>query len=130
MLLADTSVWIDHFRRGNRRFEQYLSEGMVLIHPCVSGELACGNLKNRATILAELHALPLAMTADDTEVLHLIQSRKLWGRGIGWVDAQLVAAALISQCLFWTLDSRLGQVADDLGLVKAGAGLDQERNES
>jgi len=58
MVLADTSVWIEHFRRGEPALAERLAEGLVLMHPFVSGELACGNLKNRPAILADLHALP------------------------------------------------------------------------
>jgi predicted nucleic acid-binding protein len=114
--LADTSVWIDHFRRGRSDLTFRLSEGLVLIHPCVSGELACGNLKGRAAVISDLTALPSATPATDAEVLHLIEERMLWGRGIGWVDAHLLASALLSHSRLWTLDRRLAKAAEDLGL--------------
>jgi hypothetical protein len=85
-----------------------LSEGLVLMHPFVSGELACGSLKTRAAVLSGLHALPAAKLASYTEVLQLIEERRLWGRGLGWVDVHLLASALLSHCGFWTLDKKLG----------------------
>lgn len=79
-------------------------------------ELACGNLKNRAAILSDLDALPSAKLASNTEVLQLIEDRRLWGRGLGWVDAHLLASALLSHGGFWTLDEKLGEAAAGLGL--------------
>ena len=116
MLLADTSVWIEHFRRGNQRLKDYLSEGVVLMHPVVCGELACGNLKDRAAILSNLNTLPAAALASDHEVLLLVEGRRLWGRGLGWIDAHLLASALLSNCRLWTLDVRLAKAAVELGL--------------
>jgi predicted nucleic acid-binding protein len=115
-VLADTSVWIQHFRRGEPPLADHLSEGLVLMHPFVSGELACGNLKNRVTILSDLDALPSAQLASNTEVLQLIEDRRLWGRGLGWVDVHLLASALLSHCGFWTLDKKLGEAAREMGL--------------
>jgi len=117
MVLADTSVWIEHFRHGEQRLADRLSEGLVLMHPFVYGELACGNLKDRAVVLSDLHALPHAMVASNVEVLQFIEDRRLWGRGLGWIDAHLLASALLSNCRIWTLDTRLAKAAADLGLV-------------
>ncbi len=116
MVLADTSVWIKHFRQGEPALADYLGEGVVLMHPFVAGELACGNLKNRAAILSDLRALPQAIVASDAEVLQLIEERRLWGRGLGWIDLHLVAAALLAGCGLWTLDKRLARAARELGL--------------
>jgi predicted nucleic acid-binding protein len=116
MVLADTSVWVAHFREGHPGLTTLLTDGLVLMHPFVSGELACGNLKARASILADLNALPAATRAEDSEVTRLIEDRRLWGRGLGWVDAHLLAAALLSNCRLWTLDKRLDRAATDLGL--------------
>lgn len=116
MLLADTSVWIDHFRQNRSSLATCLSEGLILMHPWVYGELACGNLKNRSAILSDLKALPSAMPARDVDVLALIENRGLRGRGLGWVDMHLLASALLSNCRFWTLDKRLASAARDLGL--------------
>lgn len=117
MVLVDTSVWIEHFRQTQPVFVELLSEGLVLMHPFVSGELACGNLKSRAALLSDLKALPSATLATHLEVLRLIEERRLWGRGLGWIDAHLLASALLSHCQFWTMDKRLAQAATDLGLT-------------
>jgi predicted nucleic acid-binding protein len=116
MVLVDTSVWIQHFRQGEPVLIDRLSEGLVLMHPFVSGELACGNLKRRSEILSDLHEMPQAVLASNSEVLRLIEDRQLWGRGLGWVDLNLLASALLSGCEFWTLDRRLAVAAEDLGL--------------
>jgi predicted nucleic acid-binding protein len=116
MVLVDTSVWIAHFREGRPVLVDLLSDGLVVMHPFVSGELACGNLKSRAGILSDLRALPAAKQASDLEVMHLVEERRLWGRGLGWIDAHLLAAALLSNCRFWTLDKRLKNAATELGL--------------
>jgi predicted nucleic acid-binding protein len=116
MVLADTSVWVRHFRQGEPALAHHLSEGLVLMHPFVSGELACGNLKGRAAILSHLRALPQVKVASNAEVLQLIEDRRLWGRGLGWVDVHLLASALLSHCAFWTLDRKLREAATELGL--------------
>jgi predicted nucleic acid-binding protein len=116
MVLADTLVWIDHFRRGDPRLAARLSDGLVLMHPFVSGELARGNLKDRANILSDLHALPRANSASSAEVIRLIADRRRWGRRLGWIDAQLLASALLSKAGLWTLDSKLANAGAELGL--------------
>ena len=108
--LVDTSVWIDHLRSGNARLIELLREDSVLIHPAVIGELACGTLRRRAETLASLRLLPQAPEASLDEVLHFIDERRLHGRGIGWVDAQLLASAALSGVSLWTLDVRLAGV--------------------
>lgn len=116
MVLVDSSVWIAHFRTRQSVLAELLSDGLVLMHPYVAGELACGNLNNRNAILSDLAALPLATRASDVEVMRLIEARKLWGRGLGWVDMHLLAAAFLSHCRFWTLDKRLADAAAELSL--------------
>ena len=116
MILADTSVWIQHLRQGVPSLADLLSEGQILMHPVVVGELACGNLKTRAAILSDLHALPLANVASNPEVLQLIEHRRFWGRGLGLIDMHLLASALLSHCNLWTLDRRLADAAKELGL--------------
>jgi len=116
MVLADTSVWIQHFRRGEPTLASYLALGQVLMHPFVLGELACGNLKNRAEILCDLQELPSAKPASMAEALQLIEDRRLCGRGLGWVDVHLLASALLSDCGFWTLDKKLARAAAELEL--------------
>ncbi len=116
MVLVDSSVWIQHLRTGLPEFAHLLSEGAVLMHPFVRGELACGNLRNRAPILSELRALPAAVHVEDHEVLHLIEVRKLSGRGLGWIDAHLLASALVTNCRLWTLDKPLRKAASQLAV--------------
>jgi predicted nucleic acid-binding protein len=116
MTLADTSVWIAHFREGSPGLAGLLNEGSVLVHPFVIGELACGNFRDRTSILNDLQALPVAVTASHEEVLHVIERRKLWLVGIGWIDAHLLAAALLSNCQLWTLDLRLLRAATRAGV--------------
>ncbi len=116
MVLVDTSVWIAHFRDRQSELVNLLTDGQVVMHPFICGELACGNLRNRAELISDLNALPQAPRASDTEVMHLIDVRRLWGRGLGWVDMHLLAAALLSGFRFWTLDKRLDSTAFGLGL--------------
>lgn len=116
MTLVDTSVWIDHFRKPRRELIALLTQGEVLIHPHVLGELACGNLEDRTSILADLSALTPANVASNAEAMDLLEKRKLWGRGLGWIDVHLLASASISHCKVWTLDRRLAAAAEDLGL--------------
>ena len=117
MILVDTSVWVEHLRRGLPRLAKLLQEGEVLIHPWVIGELACGNLRNRQQVLDLLQGLPAATVASDAEVLLLIEGEQLIGRGIGYVDAHLVAAARLSHCRLWTQDRRLAAVALEQGVA-------------
>jgi hypothetical protein len=111
MILVDTSVWIAHFCEPGPKLARSLGEGLVMVHPFVVGELACGNLKNRARILSDLEALPRAVSATHAEALRLVKDRRLWGMGIGWIDAHLLASALLSEAELWTLDERLDRAA-------------------
>jgi predicted nucleic acid-binding protein len=116
LILADTSVWINHLRKQNSLFAGFLEESVVLMHPCVLGELALGCLKQRAEILRFLEALPEAEVAADDEVRHVIESKRLCGQGIGWIDAHLLASALLtSACSLWTLDIPLRTAASAAG---------------
>jgi predicted nucleic acid-binding protein len=117
MILVDTSVWIHHLRRGNPRLAVLLLDGEVLAHAFVAGELACCELGKRTEILGLLADLPQAPTATHDEVLHLVEQRCLWGRGLGWIDIHLLASALLAPCAVWTLDARLARVASSLGLA-------------
>ncbi len=118
MILVDTSVWVDHLQRGSTRLVQYLSQGAVLAHPFVVGELALENLRQRTQVLEALSQLPMATAATDSEVLEFIARQSLFGRGIGYVDAHLLAAArLTSGSWLWTLDQRLQAAASALELA-------------
>lgn len=117
MILVDSSVWVDHLRKKDRQLSLLLQEGKVLCHPFVLGELALGQMKNRTEILAHLTALPCTRSASHREVLHWIHHKKLHGRGIGWVDAHLLASALISHCRLWTRDRALGTLVAEFDLA-------------
>ncbi|HXC14180.1 MAG TPA: type II toxin-antitoxin system VapC family toxin [Stellaceae bacterium] len=117
MILVDTSVWVDHLRAGNDRLTALLSGAEVLGHPFVIGELALGNLRRRDAVLSDLRHLPQAVVAADEEVLHFIDRQRLFGRGIGYVDAHLLAAARLTATKLWTRDRRLQAVAAQLGLA-------------
>lgn len=117
MILVDTSVWIDHFRGRANRLHECLDLGIVLIHPFVIGEISCGNLQNRCYVLAMMSNLPSAFKATDKEVLDFIETRSLYGRGIGYIDTHLLAStALTPDALFWTMDTRLEKLAEEMGL--------------
>lgn len=117
MILVDTSVWVDHLRSGDASLTRLLSTGLVLGHPWVAGELALGNLAQRQTILSLVQALPLAVVATDVEVLSLIDRHRLHGRGIGYVDAHLLAAGRLTPgAQLWTRDKRLAAAAADVGI--------------
>jgi len=116
MILVDTSVWIDHLRKTDEELSRLLELGGVLCHPFVIGEMSCGNMKNRDEILELLTALPKAERASHEEVLHLVTDRKLWGKGIGWIDVHLLASALLSNCTLWTKDKALQSVSRSLNI--------------
>ena len=111
MILVDTSVWVGHLREGDEHLRELLRDEQVLCHPFVVGELACGNLVNRREILALLSALPQARVAEHGDVMHLLESEMLHGRGLGWVDVHLLASAMLTRCTLWTLDKTLKQSA-------------------
>ena len=120
MILVDTSVWVDHLRSANAILSTLLGGGEVLGRPFVLGELALGNLRRRDTVLGDLRDLPQAVVAADEEVLDLINRQTLFGRGIGYVDAHLLAAARLTEgSKLWTRDRRLQRVAAQLGLAAA-----------
>ncbi len=121
MILVDTSVWVDHLRKGEDRLAGLLNTGMVLAHPFVIGELALGYLSRREAVLSDLSNLPQAIVATDAEVLHFVDRHKLFGRGVGLVDVHLLAAVrLTAGTQLWTRDKRLNDIAVDLGLAIRG----------
>lgn len=107
MILVDTSVWVFHLRQGNSKLEQLLNDGDVLCHPFIMGELACGNIKNRAEILSLLRTLPKADFLDEEEILLFIEKNNLMGKGFGLIDIHLLASARLSGAPLWTLDTKL-----------------------
>ena len=117
MILADTSIWVDHLRRPNSEMIERLTARDILIHPFVIGELACGTLPNRA-ILQRLDDLPQIVQATHDEVLSLIEVHRFMGRGIGYIDAHLLASVIRDgSASLWTRDRRLKQIADEMGIA-------------
>jgi hypothetical protein len=118
VILVDTSIWVEHLRLASAILTELLDHGEILGHPFVIGELALGNLRRRDPFLSDLRDLPQAIVADDDEVFRMIDRQALFGRGIGYVDAHLLAAArLTAGSKLWTRDRRLQAVAAQLGLV-------------
>ena len=118
MILIDTSVWIDHLRRASFALSEALDLSEVITHPFVIGELACGTLRQRRQVLDLLDDLPKATVASHDEVMHLIEERRLMGKGIGYIVAHLLAAvSLTPGAQLWTHDKPLAAVAADLGLA-------------
>jgi hypothetical protein len=116
LILVDTSVWVDHLRRGDARLAVRLESASVLTHPFIIGELACGHLADRALIIELLSSLPIVNVADPGEVLAFIESSRLYGGGIGYVDMHLLAAVMLTPgVLIWTRDKRLRTAAMALG---------------
>jgi hypothetical protein len=119
MILVDTSVWVDHFRKGDPKLLRHLMSGEVSTHPFVIAELALGSLANRKKKLTFLELLPEVTVARIEEVRRLIEAHLLFGKGIGFVDAHLIASTLLTpNTALWTRDRRLGEMA-----VLAGAAL-------
>jgi hypothetical protein len=118
VILVDTSVWVDHLRASDATLSGLLDSGGALGHPFVTGELALGGLRQRDIVLNALRELPQVTVASDEEVLHFIDRQALFGLGIGYVDAHLLAAVrLTAGARFWTRDRRLQAVATQLGLA-------------
>ena len=118
MILVDTSLWVEHLRSPNAILSELLNSDEVLGHPFVAGELALGNLRQRDDILRILRRLPQATSASHGEVLRFIDREALYGRGIGYVDAHLLAAVrLTADAKLWAHDRRLQAVAAQLGLA-------------
>jgi predicted nucleic acid-binding protein len=117
MILADTSVWVDHFRSDNRELRELLEQGQIVIHPFVIAELALGSLRERAKALALLDLLPQMQVAQVNEVRLAIEARRLYNLGIGLIEVHLIASVLINpSTLLWTRDKRLRKVAEGLKL--------------
>ena len=116
MILVDTSVWVDHLRRGDAQLVDLLERANVVMHPFVVGEIACGSLRDRLSVLELLQDLPVTVVADGGEVLGFIERHSLHGKGIGYVDVHLLASvALTEGAKLWTRDRRLRLVAQALG---------------
>lgn len=117
MILADTSIWIDHLRSGNKQMRQHLDQGRIVIHPFIIAELALGSLQDRGKMLALLDLLPQVRVAQLSEVRQMIEARRLYSLGIGLIDAHLLASVFISSStLLWTRDRRLRKAAEAFGI--------------
>jgi hypothetical protein len=117
VILVDTSVWIDHLRKPDRRLQELLENDEVITHPLVLMELALGSIANRDEVLANLELLPKAEVAELDELYPLIETRRLYRKGIGVTDLHLIASALFEKSLLlWTRDKRLGEIASSEGV--------------
>jgi predicted nucleic acid-binding protein len=116
MVLVDTSVWIDFLRQGNQLLEDLLNDGEVATHSLVIGELHGGNIAKRKQFLSLLDNLPRIGECSHEEVLFLIEKQKLFGKGIGYFDAQIVCSSIVHETPLWTLDKRLDKIARALTL--------------
>lgn len=118
MYLVDTSVWIDHLRKGDSPLAQQLEAARVLGHPFVTGELSLGHLTRRDEVLDALRCLPQCVVASDGEMAGFIDRYRLFGLGIGYIDAHLLAAVhLTPGAQLWTRDRRLREVAERMGVA-------------
>jgi predicted nucleic acid-binding protein len=118
MILADTTIWVDHFRASNLKLQQLLENGHIAMHPCIVAELALGSLHQRTETLKALDNLPSLQVARLNEVRKMIEMRSLHNRRIGLIDAHLIASCLLnSPTLLWTHDKRLAQAAASLGIA-------------
>ncbi len=117
MILVDSTVWIDHLRRGDPLLASRLDAGLIYIHPFIIGEIALGSLRQRGTVLSALRGLPMAVQASDDEVQTFIEEQPLYSLGIGYIDAHLLAATRLTPGLrLWTRDKRLNDIASRLGI--------------
>lgn len=119
-VLVDTCVWVRHFRQGNPLLTAMLEDGEIWCHPIIIGELSLGTLKNREQTILDLLTLGRPPLASFSETRRMIDARKLWGRGIGWNDAQLLASAIIGGIPLWTFDLRLKDIAADSNVDFSG----------
>ena len=117
MILADTSVWINHFRARDDMLVDLLASAQILTHPFVIGEMAMGSLANRKQVIALMNELQVTLTASNDELLRFVDHHRLYGKGIGLIDAHLLAATVLSPgSRLWTFDKRLATVAAHLGV--------------
>lgn len=114
MILADTAIWIAHWRDFNDALADLVDQAQVICHPIVIGELACGQFPRRKHVLSIMRSLPQIMQADHDEVCALIENHRLMGTGIGYADAHLLASCVLGDDQLWTLDQRLQEAAKRL----------------
>jgi predicted nucleic acid-binding protein len=116
LILVDTSVWIKHFREGETSLAHLLEQGLVVCHPFIIGELACGGIQNRDEIISLLYHLPSTDILDHSDIMEFIEYRKMMNKGIGYIDVHLLASALVSETPLWTFDRALKKVANQLSI--------------
>lgn len=113
-ILVDTSVWIDHFRKSSPTLQRLLDNDLVLCHPLIIGEITCGNIRHRSEVLESLAMLPSTPTLDYQELLTFLETHRLFGQGLGWIDIHLLASTLLQHVTLWTLDQSLRNAARKL----------------
>lgn len=119
-VVVDTNIWVFHWRQPNRLLTDMVADGEIWTHPIVIGELSMGTLRNREQTLWDLTRLGRPPLATDAETRQMVEARRLWGRGIGWNDAKILASVVIGGCLLWTRDSRLDEIAEELKVAWRG----------
>ncbi len=118
MILVDSSIWVDHFRRNNEILSDLLSRHQLLGHPFILGEIMMGNPENRVSIFEALSDLPQARIAENDEVMRFVERNKIYGSGVGYIDAHLLASVrLMPRSSIWTTDRRMALVAERLGIL-------------
>lgn len=117
MVLVDTSIWIEHLRKGLSSLEKLLIDMEVMCHQFITGELACGNIRNREEFLSLVQALPVAPVIEHDEFLYFIEMNKLMGQGAGFVDVHLLASAIVSDAFLWTADKNLKRIAEEMAIA-------------
>ncbi len=116
-VLADTSVWIDHFRRSEPHLGDLLVAGHIVTHTAVIGELACGSLRERDRVLQNLRCLATLPQPRGEEALHLVEHHRLWGRGLDWTGVLVLCSCRADGAMLWTRDRALQAAATKLGLA-------------
>ncbi|MGH9605719.1 MAG: type II toxin-antitoxin system VapC family toxin [Terracidiphilus sp.] len=117
MILADTSIWIDHLRRGSRELQARLNLGQIAMHPFIAAEIALGSMHERRKRLDELDALDQVKVGQLAEVRHMIEARSLYSKGLGLIDAHLLLSCLLTPgTQLWTRDNAMEKGAGDLGI--------------
>jgi predicted nucleic acid-binding protein len=119
-ILVDANVWAHHWRKSDPLLMAMVADGEVVTHPLVIGELSMGNLRQRERALWDLTRMGRPPLATDAETLRMVEARHLWGRGIGWNDAKILASVVIGDCLLWTRDRRLDEIADEMQVAWRG----------
>jgi predicted nucleic acid-binding protein len=119
-VVVDSNIWVHHWRARNSLLMAMVEDGEVWTHPLIIGELSMGTLRDRDRTLWDLTRLGRPPLATDAETRQMVEARRLWGRGIGWNDAKILASIVIGGCQLWTRDLRLDEVAGELGVAWRG----------